>query len=309
MFGNNNSGLGAGFKRNKKRLVLDNVSDVVLALSLRKLVSSYTGYCLKVRRGNNSGVGDNVEANVSFYFTPPMSEPAVTLDSTVTITYGNSNAATLGQFVAASGYADVDSKGAGQSACVVTWYNQSGTGLHAVQTTVSLQPRLVNAGVIDKVTNGKPSMYWNGANSINIANFSCHTIMAAFVLGKGTGYMPFIEQGFYLNGEGNSSFSNNQGQTLGFTNGWANNNVLNQTSYICSNNKMATYKNRNINRSEGKTITNVKYTNTLYVGSRNNTSVFSIGLIPEIIILSNKALDDTVRNAIETNQMNYYGVT
>ena len=51
------------------------------------------------------------------------------------------------------------------SAFVTTWYDQSGNGRHATQTTTAAQPRIVNAGVID-TTGGLPAVVFNGSQWI-----------------------------------------------------------------------------------------------------------------------------------------------
>ena len=47
---------------------------------------------------------------------------------------------------------------------VTTWYDQSGSGRNLAQSTAAVQPRIVNAGVIDTL-NGKPSVYNNGTTT------------------------------------------------------------------------------------------------------------------------------------------------
>ena len=52
------------------------------------------------------------------------------------------------------------------SAFVTTWYDQSGNGRNATQTSASSQPMILSSGSINLV-GGKPSIYFNGANSIS----------------------------------------------------------------------------------------------------------------------------------------------
>jgi len=47
---------------------------------------------------------------------------------------------------------------------VSTWFDQSGNNRNLTQTTAAVQPRIVNAGVIDTL-NGKPSVYNNGTTT------------------------------------------------------------------------------------------------------------------------------------------------
>jgi hypothetical protein len=82
------------------------------AYSLRKLDNNYTGWAIRVRRSS-----DNAETNIGFVNN--------VLDT-----------ATLLSFV-----------GAGDG-FVTTWYDQSGNGRNATQTTAGRQPNIVNAGVV-----------------------------------------------------------------------------------------------------------------------------------------------------------------
>lgn len=47
------------------------------------------------------------------------------------------------------------------SGFIVTWYDQSGAGIHATQATQASQPRIVNAGVLDAI-NGRPAVNFMG---------------------------------------------------------------------------------------------------------------------------------------------------
>lgn len=97
-----------------------------LALSLRRLRSYYTGPLIRVRRSS-----DNTTMDVGFTAA------------------GNLDTAALLAFV-----------GTG-SAFVTTWYDQSGSGCHAVQSTMVHQPAIVESGVLIAM-NGVPSMRFSG---------------------------------------------------------------------------------------------------------------------------------------------------
>jgi hypothetical protein len=104
--------------------LLDVYTGAAVAYSLRKLKATTTNV-IRVRRSS-----DNSEQD----FTP--------LD----ITDG-----TLTTFTGAGyGY-------------VTTWYDQSGNGLNATQSTASLQPEIVNSGVVN-LENGKPTVKFDGSN-------------------------------------------------------------------------------------------------------------------------------------------------
>jgi hypothetical protein len=86
---------------------------------------------MKVRRSN-----DNATADIPFSFTPD----GRALDETALLAFVGSN-----------------------SAFVDTWYDQSGNGRHASQASTTLQPRIVNAGTIDKI-NSRPTVLFDGSN-------------------------------------------------------------------------------------------------------------------------------------------------
>jgi hypothetical protein len=116
------------YKPYSTNLFLDLYPSATIALSLRKLRTSYNGNCLRVRRSN-----DNTEQDIGFVNNY--------LDS-----------ASMKTFVGAN------------NGFVVTWYDQSGNGSNVTQATAASQPRIINAGVIDKMGN-KPSIYFNGTSN------------------------------------------------------------------------------------------------------------------------------------------------
>lgn len=109
--------------------------------SVRRLSCSYAGNCMTVRRSS-----DNTTQNIGF------------------TTNGDLDTTSLKTFVGAgSGY-------------VTTWFDQSGNSRNASQATSGSQPRIVNAGTIDRL-NGVPAIYFGGlsyglhtANASNIYN-------------------------------------------------------------------------------------------------------------------------------------------
>lgn len=112
----------------KYPLLLDNLS-AAAAYSLRKLRNGYTGAAIRVRRSS-----DNAEQDIGFTAAGDLNNDAL-------LAFVGSN-----------------------SSFVTTWYDQSGNGRNATQTTAANQPRIVNAGVIDYY-NGKPGVF--GASAAN----------------------------------------------------------------------------------------------------------------------------------------------
>ena len=111
-----------------QNLLLDDYSGAAAAYSLRKLDKDYTGSAIRVRRSN-----DNTEQDIGFTAS------------------GDLDTASLKTFVGAN------------SGFVTTWYDQSGNARNATQTTAANQPRVVNAGVVER-KNGKPMINYDGTN-------------------------------------------------------------------------------------------------------------------------------------------------
>jgi len=93
--------------------LLDVYTNAIVAYSLRKLSSNYAGSAIRVRRSS-----DNTEQDIGFAGT------------------GDLDIATLLSFC-----------GAGNG-FVTTWYDQSGNGYNATQTSALNQPQIVSSGAI-----------------------------------------------------------------------------------------------------------------------------------------------------------------
>lgn len=108
--------------------LLDTYPNAAAAYSVRKLRAAYTGSAIRVRRSS-----DNAEQNIGF-------------DGS-----GNLDTSTLTSFCS------------GTNGFVTTWYDQSGNGKDAVQTTAANQPQIVSSGSVINI-NGKPSALFDGIN-------------------------------------------------------------------------------------------------------------------------------------------------
>jgi hypothetical protein len=108
-------GMGIGFGGqvlSLASLALDNLTSAA-AYSTRRLRTDYAGPLVRVRRS-----GDNAEADIGYGAAGWLDEAAL-----------------LAHVGAGSGF-------------VTTWYDQSGNGRDATQTTAGRQPNIVNAGVV-----------------------------------------------------------------------------------------------------------------------------------------------------------------
>jgi hypothetical protein len=132
--------------------LLDTYTDAAAAYSVRLLRSGYTGSAIRVRRSS-----DNTEQDIGFDISGNLDESALTT------------------FVGAN------------NGFVVTWYDQSGNGRNATQSTAANQPQIVSSGVINKV-NSRPSLLFDGTNdSMSAAAFTVSlTNFTQFLAVKGT---------------------------------------------------------------------------------------------------------------------------
>ena len=105
-------------------------TDIVLAYSLRKLSSTYSGSAIRVREGLF-----NSEADIGF-------DASGNLDEAALLSHCSSNG---------TGF-------------IVTWYDQSGQSGNVQNVTTSEQPQIVSSGAVLK-SNGKPVIESNNASS------------------------------------------------------------------------------------------------------------------------------------------------
>jgi hypothetical protein len=111
--------------------LLDLYPNAAAAYSVRKLRAAYTGSAIRVRRT------DLTESDIGFTATG-------NLDTTALLAFTGT--------------------GALDNGFITTWYDQSGNGINATQTTAINQPQIVSAGGVINV-NSKPSIYFNGSTT------------------------------------------------------------------------------------------------------------------------------------------------
>lgn len=144
-------------------LLLDLYPSAAAAYSVRKLRSAYSGSAIRVRRSS-----DNAEQNIGF-------------DGS-----GNLDTTSLTSFCS------------GTNGFVTTWYDQSGNGRNATQTTAANQPQIVSSGSVI-LTNTKPAMTFSGIS--NYFQFSSN--FASF---NNTSIFNVVEPSTYLGAAANARF-------------------------------------------------------------------------------------------------------
>ncbi len=212
--------------------------------------------------------------------------------------------------------------GAG-SAFIQTWYDQSGNSYDVTQSTTSKQPRIVNAGIVER-SNGKPAVRFIQASSTILQNnipagtmFTSGYIGSAYaVLEASTGYTSAFGYADPANSNGNrwqvhvnefntASFDIGTGANrTSFANA-SNIGVLKCYSFLAKTSSAETYVN-GVLQSILTTIT----------ASPCTATQFNIGGIPAFtyyhdnheseLIIYNSTLSAADKNALENNQQVYY---
>jgi hypothetical protein len=289
----------------RKRLLLDNFP-AAAAYSLRRLNSSYSGFCIRVRRSS-----DNAEINIGFH-------------------QDELDANTLLGFV-----------GAGNGH-VVTQYDQSGNSRNKTQTTASKQPQIVTGGVLN-MSGIRPTIAFDGVDDV----FTTTNLREALAIPAGGGGLTYFSvantvsygsRDGRFNTHGVGDMISNGDYAFGGTNigtAWQVNATGADGSGIFLNgikspiNRLNTQTVRGswdgstgINLriwDNGASVNNLSGTlasppvsgltcsRDPIVGARSEVDAFCQLLDSELIV-SNSAVDDATRQAIEQNQIVYYSI-
>lgn len=256
----------------------DAVPGIAAAFSMRRLLSAYSGPILRLRRSS-----DNAESDFG------------------ATTSGDLDTASIATWLGgANGY-------------VVTWYDQSGNGLHATQTTAAYQPLYVASG-----WNGKPVVRFDGGDDRlfmppSIAIGTSQTI--AMVLRSGASGN---RQAFNGNGPPQIVVEKPDANTLRcrFYNGQVNVGVV--TAAVGSNAWLAIYRYEypvgaslfldGVLVSSTQNTSNNTGTNTPIIGSHPSGTAVWLDDMMEIVWSANVAWSDTERQAAENAANSYWSI-
>ncbi|RYY90691.1 MAG: HYR domain-containing protein [Chitinophagaceae bacterium] len=276
------------------RVGLTSATPASPAYSLRKLSDAYAGKAVQVRRSSNNN----------------------TLDIGFT-SNGDLDTAALKAF-AGSG-----------DAYVSIWYDQSGYAINAVQASSGLQPRLVNAGVIERL-NGRPAL-WLGTMRLATAAQTIFTTAASMVgVAKGTGGTPsafvtktgtsagvnqahpgpfdYTNTGaeFTVGNAATAQYSFIQTGTTTPASGVRSGVAASVYSFVIPGTSGTYYNYVNGVQAGSNTVTAFQDGgNPLVIGNRNDGSSSGNLWTPELILF-NSALGTSTRNLLETAQRSYY---
>lgn len=173
-------GLGGGVTANPAsglfaapNLLLDNYPNAHRAYSVRKLRTEYSGYAMQVREGS----GMNYTNDIAFD-----DDGWVSLDSKI---YNRSDSGTNG--ITLSSYLSYYSN---PDLMLTTWYDQSGEGSNATQSTAAAQPKIHSGGSL--ITEGSPartSVLFDGSTdymTVSPVGLALGSITASAVIGRGS---------------------------------------------------------------------------------------------------------------------------
>lgn len=256
-----------------------------LGFSLRRLRSSYSGYCIEVRRSS-----DNATLNIGF-------------DSS-----GYLDISTLLSFV-----------GSG-SGFVKTWYNQSILLQDAIQLTNANQPNIVNSGTL-RIEGGKACIFFDGINdSLMVTTATLNTYISMYAVCKCTIAKPFLfehsanantNSGFYFYGTNNASWFFNRFFVIHYAYGvsnWTGSSRILAT-LIYNSTQQNFYKNGFLGNNGGIVNSlrpNTSISTSFNIFSRNGTLIFGEGSLQEIIIYNDTTGSN--RTITESNILNYWGI-
>jgi len=140
--------------------LLDDYPNSAAAYSLRLLRSAYTGDAIQVRRAS-----DNTTQDIGF------------VNNELDVT-------------------SLESFCSGTNGFVTTWYDQSGNGRDATQSTAASQPQIVSSGSVI-TENGKPIIF-NDRKELRFSSFASSGGVACFVVGK-----PIDSEAIFVSGGDN----------------------------------------------------------------------------------------------------------
>jgi len=262
-------------------LLLDLYPNAAAAYSLRKLRSAYTGNAIRVRRSS-----DNAESDIGF--------SGGNLDTTALTTFCS-----------------------GTNGFVTTWYDQSGSGVNATQTTAVNQPQIVSSGNI-LLQNVKPTIVFSGfANSLTLSSniYNNTTPKDTFCVFNTTDTDAVIVGGFnggFLDSYGNGVYisSTIKSSQIAASVGVLLNSTITPSGRYLVNSKMVSGQNELFVDSISKaTSTNNQqfqnYTNKIG-GDAFGFEAFLNGNTQEIIIYASN--QDANRTGISSNINTYYGI-
>jgi len=259
--------------------LLDTYTGAAAAYSLRLLRTAYTGDAIEVRRAS-----DNTTQDIGF------------VNNELDVT-------------------SLESFCSGTDGFVTTWYDQSGNGNDAEQTTASAQPQIVSSGSVI-TENGKPALDFDGSNDYlrSINTFAVGTSNRTYfhVLKANTSteilyaYGNFSATGAYWSHAAHSVVGVNGGNKF-----WANAPQTSQSLSVLESlgtnvTDVDFYLNSNLQTSTSSVSAVINTATTdIFIGNNTLTSYLN-GVIQELVFYNSD--ESSNRTGIETNINSHYNI-
>jgi hypothetical protein len=265
-----------------QNLLLDIHTGAAAAYSLRKLDKDYTGYAIRVRES-----AGNTLADIGF-------DSNGDLDTTALLSHTG----------VASGY-------------VHTWYDQSGNGNNAVQSTNASQPQIVSSGSVI-TENGRPAIQTDGSNdTLALASTISFTDLTWFTVTKkndtdATGSIIFYGGADYI--YGGDDVDNNGNPFLKVSSALIGNTLNNTSASGGEINQHLSYYNRNGTNASGGLNGEVNTEATVVTTAFDLIDLFKYGyssyyyegLVQELVLYDSSKKSD--RTGIESNINTHYAI-
>ena len=260
--------------------LLDTYPNAAAAYSVRKLRAAYTGNAIRVRRT------DLAESDIGFTATG-------NLDTTALLAFTGT--------------------GALDNGFIATWYDQSGNGINATQSTALNQPQIVSAGVVITV-NSKPCIQFfsASANRLQINLISSSTEVSIISVSRHTPtttYNPIIGVGL----NNGYALTTQQNKYNLFYRGVADqrttNDALSTQALIFAYTKSATNQQLFANDVSYQNITPATMnapTTSSRIGVYDSVTDPYNGTQQELIVYANSQLSN--RSGMQTNINTYYAI-
>tara|TARA_R100000654_G_C2667879_1_gene125639 strand:+ start:56 stop:1126 length:1071 start_codon:yes stop_codon:yes gene_type:complete len=178
IYQNSYSGQTLLLKSSSQSLLLDEFGEgALLAVSMRKLRTDYTGFSMRIQRRGTAASTGTADDQANLHFD---SNGYTSLDSPITAVTAGVLSTTLGEFCAAPGYSNPDSMPSADTVEVVKFYNQTEDTTiseFAQSTTTSFNELVVN-GVLQTVTIGGSDFV-----ALNVDHRESYRASASGVLG------------------------------------------------------------------------------------------------------------------------------
>jgi len=260
--------------------LLDDYPGAAAAYSLRLLDKDYTGDAVRVRRAS-----DNTEQDIGF------------------TTDGDFDTSALATFCS------------GTDGFVKTWYDQSGNGNDATQTTTANQPKIYDSSTGVELENGKPTTIYNGSTNQLVSSITINatTASTAFVVlnpdAVATNHRIYNMHDGATGDERNHSFVSSKFNIYDGNNGLSVGTPVVGTQYVTTTRFVTGDGTIHANGTLQGTSAAIaqKAINTLSIGKQGvGTAFYFDGKMQEFVLYASDQSSN--RSGIETNINDYYSI-